>query len=98
MPTSSSISQSANGARGMSEDFATFDCGCRCWHPATLQSALQQFVGRWLVIPDGDRRHHAESRNIVNERKPVKVFDEDVVTEFVLSHDIRERQGRLKAR
>ena len=62
--------------------------------PAACEPRFQQFIGRRPMIPDGDRRHHAESRGVVNEPEPAGIGNEDVVAEFVL----RDHSGGCKRR
>ena len=40
--------------------------------PAALQPGGEQFVVRRSMIPDGDRRHHPESRRVVNQPQPAR--------------------------
>jgi hypothetical protein len=72
----------------MPKDFAAFDSSCGRRQPAALQTSFQQLVSRRHVIPDGDRRHHAESRYIVHQIETLEIFNEDIVAELVLRHDV----------
>lgn len=60
----------------------------RCGLPAQLQSILQHFHRRRLMIPHGDACHRSESRETVHEVETVSVWENAVVREFVLNDDI----------
>jgi hypothetical protein len=42
------------------------------------------------MIPDGDRRHCAESSAVVNEPMAARMLNDDVVSVFVLNDDITD--------
>ena len=50
------------------------------------------------MIPDGDRRHHAQSGRVVDQPKSAGISDQDVMAEFVLSHHAGGRKRRVVRR
>jgi hypothetical protein len=47
------------------------------------------------MIPDGDRRHAAQSGRVVNEEHAVPIRKDDVVGALVLNHDALDEARRL---
>jgi hypothetical protein len=59
--------------------------------PAVCQPALEQFICAWPMIPDGDRRHDAESGEPEDEPL-IAIPNEQVMAEFILRNKIEPRQ------
>ena len=53
-----------------------------------LDSALEQFFGRWLMIEDGDRHHDAQSACLEHGIHGIRNAHNHVVIVFVLHNDI----------
>src|SRR5688572_13480912 len=65
------------------DDVAVAGRGCGgC--PAAGEAGVEEFVRAWRMVPDGDRRHDAESADVVGDDEPVVPAEEDVVAELVL--------------
>jgi hypothetical protein len=67
--------------------------GCR--RPAGIEATLEQFVGRRLVVPDGDRRESTYSGD--SKRNPFAFgpeLDQKVVLELVQSDHVN---GRMRS-
>jgi hypothetical protein len=53
---------------------------------------FEEFVRSWMLVPDGDRRHCAQSGRVVNE-KDVAIRNDHVVCEFILSDHLGNNLG-----
>lgn len=84
-----------NETRGVAQDsIAALEVAGRGL-PASLQSRLEQLVGRWLAGPDGDRRQAAESGGVEREVARIGKADEDVMRVLVHRDDFVQGGGRL---
>jgi len=66
--------------------------------PPSRNTGVEQFVGGRLVIPDGDRRQSAESRNIVSEPNSAGMVNDDVMGVFILNDDVIDHLYRFLAK
>lgn len=62
--------------------------------PAAAQACVEQLAIRWLVIPDGDRRHGTQSGGVEDEVARA-VRNQDVVGVLVLCENRFDREWRL---
>src|SRR5262249_5749337 len=58
--------------------------------PAALEPAVQQFVRRRPMVPDGDRHHGTQSARLEYRVDPIRNADDDIVVELVLEHHVDE--------
>ena len=79
-----------NAARRIAKYDVAFPCGCRHRPPAALDSAFEQFFGRWLMIEDGDRHHEAQSACLEHGIHGIQNAHNHVVIVFVLHDDINK--------
>ena len=63
--------------------------------PARRNSGLEELVRCWLVVPLGDRRESSISRGVENEKKVLSGFEDHVMREFVLNHNIQGYHSRV---
>ena len=87
-----------NEACGITENDRSISCFRWSRLPASLQSSFKHLVRRRSMVPDGDRRHDSESGGIVHQIDVLIVVHDDVMAEFVLSHDVLHDHWRHLAR
>ena len=59
-----------------------------------MQSGVEQLFRTRPVVPDGDRRHRAESGDVVSEILRIVDGDEHIMREFVLRDDLLDAPWR----
>lgn len=80
----------------VSENLRTVFCPRRRWFPPAGNTRIEQFIRIRLMVPDGDRRQTAQSRDIINEPHTTRMKQNDIVRVFVLHNDIfHQLNGRL---
>src|SRR5262245_9965549 len=81
-----------NQTRGVAEDaFAFLQFRSRRL-PAVRNAAFEQFVRARAMIPDGDRRHDAESGE-AEDKPAIVIGNKQLVTELILRDEVELRQG-----
>jgi hypothetical protein len=63
--------------------------------PAVGKPGVEQLARRRLVVPDGDRRHRAQSGDVVGKIKGSIEWDENIVGVLVLRHDLADSADRM---
>ena len=86
-----------DGARGVAEHARAVLEGGGGGLPAPRETISEQRRGGWAQVPDGDRRHGAESRGVEDEPALCVERDHDVVGVLVLRDDLG-RRARWRAR
>ena len=79
-----------------SQDDVTLDRRGRRRPPAAVEPAIQQFLRRGSMIPDGDRHHRAQSARLEHGVDVIRDPDDHVVVKFILDRPRRRtRPGAL---
>ncbi len=60
-----------------------------CWCPTGIQPLLKNLHRVWPSVPHGDRLNCAQSGGAVDQPGSIRQWHQDIVSEFILSDDIR---------
>jgi hypothetical protein len=74
--------------RGVSQDSVTITHPGRCWHPATRETAFQQFIGGRDRIPERHGSDRTDSVRVEYQKNVFRSLENDVVRKLVLRNNV----------